>query len=119
MKNSFKPILLIITLLILILVITFPKILEEFMKVYCLPQNSIFNDTERGTFGDMYGVLNSFLSGLSIIGIVLTLYWDKKQEIDKEKKLILIRLVICILFVKKLMQCFKNINLHLIHSILN
>lgn len=27
-----------------------------------------------------------FLSGLSIIGIVLTLYWDKKQEVDKEKK---------------------------------
>ena len=88
MKNSFKPILLIITLLILILVLVlaFPYVLEKFMQVYCLPENSIFNDTERGTFGDMYGVLNSFLSGLSIIGIILTLYLEKMREIDKKKK---------------------------------
>ncbi|MGX7686439.1 hypothetical protein ACWA1C_04680 [Flectobacillus roseus] len=86
MKNLFKPILLLTIPAILILVVTFPRVLESFMSSVCIVENSQFTNEDRGTFGDMYGVLNSFLSGLSIIGIVLTLYWDKKQEVDKEEK---------------------------------
>lgn len=86
MKNLFKPILLLTIPAILILVVTFPSVLEYFMSSVCIADNSQFTNEDRGTFGDMYGVLNSFLSGLSIIGIVLTLYWDKKQEVDKERK---------------------------------
>ncbi len=86
MRNLFKPILLLTIPSILILVVTFPSVLEYFMSSVHIADKSQFTNEDRGTFGDMYGVLNSFLSGLSIIGIVLTLYWDKKQEVDKEEK---------------------------------
>ncbi len=45
----------------------------------------------RGTFGDMYGALNTFLSGLAFLGLLITIgvqiyLHNEEKRIDKEKE---------------------------------
>jgi hypothetical protein len=83
---------------ILIIMYLYPYIIDYMMCHYSSLHNFSNAPSERGTFGDMYGALNSFLSGLAVLGIILTLFWDKtlkndelehrksekiKQEVDK------------------------------------
>ncbi len=71
-------------LLLLFLIAIYPYLLDLFMGAYIERMKFCIDPTTRGTFGDMYGVLNAFLSGLAILGIVFTLYWEKAQEEKKQ-----------------------------------
>ncbi len=71
-------------LLLLFLIAIYPYLLDLFMGAYIERMKFCIDPTTRGTFGDMYGVLNAFLSGLAILGIVFTLYWEKVQEEKKQ-----------------------------------
>jgi hypothetical protein len=71
-------------LLLLFLIAIYPYLLDLFMGAYIERMTFCIDPTTRGTFGDMYGVLNAFLSGLAILGIVFTLYWEKAQEEKKQ-----------------------------------
>lgn len=73
-------------LLLLCLIVIYPYLLDLFMGAYIERMKFCIDPTTRGTFGDMYGVLNAFLSGLAILGIVFTLYWEKQKEIEKQKE---------------------------------
>nr|WP_320020905.1 hypothetical protein [uncultured Draconibacterium sp.] len=67
-EESFKPL---ITLGIIILVIW----LLSFGAVFY----SIDNWTERGTFGDLFGGINSLFSGLALAGIIYTIFLQRKE----------------------------------------
>lgn len=71
-------------LLLLFLIAIYPYLMDLFMGAYIERMTFCIDPTTRGTFGDMYGVLNAFLSGLAILGIVFTLYWEKAQEEKKQ-----------------------------------
>ena len=74
-------------ILLLSLLYFYPYVVDTIMCHY-LQQHKFNNEpSDRGTFGDMYGALNSFLSGLAVLGIVLTLFWEKKVQEDKEESL--------------------------------
>lgn len=46
-----------------------------------------WGDSKRGTFGDMFGASNSLFSGLAFIGIVYTIYLQKKELKKQENEL--------------------------------
>lgn len=80
---SIKYILIIGLSIILIIMYLYPYIIDYVMCHYSDLHNFSNAPSERGIFGDMYGALNSFLSGLAVLGIVLTLFWDKKLKNDE------------------------------------
>lgn len=41
--------------------------------------NQIIDNNERGTFGDMFGVVNSLFSGLAFAGLIYTIYLQSKE----------------------------------------
>ena len=46
--------------------------------------NQIDLIAERGTFGDMFGLLNTVFSGIALLGVVYTIY-EEKEKARKEK----------------------------------
>lgn len=80
---SIKNIIIIGLFIILIIMYLYPYMIDYVMCHYSSLHNFSNEPSERGTFGDMYGALNSFLSGLAVLGIVLTLFWDKKLKNDE------------------------------------
>ena len=72
-KESFWSLRKIITsgIIVLILLLYFyPYIIDTIMCHYLDKYEFSNQPSDRGTFGDMYGALNSFLSGLAVLGIV-------------------------------------------------
>lgn len=55
-------------------------------------QHLIPDHTQRGTFGDMFGAVNSLFSGLALGGIIYTIFLQKKelalqrQELEETRK---------------------------------
>ncbi|MDI9872108.1 hypothetical protein [Flectobacillus roseus] len=41
--------------------------------------------SERGTFGDMYGLLNTLFSGVALVGLIIT-YITEKEKVREERK---------------------------------
>lgn len=73
---------------ILVIMYFYPLMIER-MKFHYILHWNFEHSAEDGTFGDMYGALNSFLSGVAILGIVLTLYLEakhKNEDIAREAK---------------------------------
>ena len=66
--------------ILIILIWWYPFIIDYLICYYDKSYQHNIDAPTRGTFGDMYGMLNSFLSGLALIGLVYTLYWQKKQD---------------------------------------
>jgi DNA-binding transcriptional regulator of glucitol operon len=72
MTDNFKP------LIILFFIVIAVQIAMGYM-VY-----SSFNTmSDRGTFGDMFGVANTFFSGLAFAGIVYAILLQRKELREK------------------------------------
>ena len=47
---------------------------------------NIENPTNRGTFGDKFGAINSLFSGLAFIGLIVTLIYQKEElELQRQE----------------------------------
>lgn len=67
-KESLKPFL---KLSILIFIVW----ISSFIIIYF----SIDNWSDRGTFGDLFGAINSLFSGLALAGIIFTIFLQRKE----------------------------------------
>lgn len=65
-KDSYRP-------LIILLVIVF------IMWVIALLIMNSWDETKRGTFGDMFGSVNALFSGAALAGIIFTIFLQKKE----------------------------------------
>lgn len=45
------------------------------------------NWSDRGTFGDLFGVINSLFSGLALAGLIYTTYISRKDIIDQRDEI--------------------------------
>jgi hypothetical protein len=52
-------------------------IIGLWILTYCLLKN--LKETDRGTFGDMFGSINALFSGLALAGIILTILLQRKE----------------------------------------
>ncbi len=59
----------IITILVIVL-----WLVSAIIIYYLFPDWSV-----RGTFGDMFGAINSLFSGLAFLGVIITVYLQKKE----------------------------------------
>jgi hypothetical protein len=97
-RNSIK-IIIVISILLFVLIyyltsVYYPKyIIEKMMQLQPGYLIKLPNDElGRGTFGDMYGALNTFFSGIGIVGLLATiaiqisLYNNDKSTIKREKE---------------------------------
>lgn len=67
----------------------YPRIIDFLIihnRHYSVPNedNKIDLIAERGTFGDMYGLLNTVFSGIALLGVVYTIY-EEKEKIRGER----------------------------------
>lgn len=67
------------SLLILAIIWLFGIQLIPFIAEYIYPGNALSPPKSYGEFGDMYGSMNAFFSGLALIGVVITIYLQKKE----------------------------------------
>lgn len=89
MKKIYLQIIILLNLF-LVIIWYYPTIID-FLIIhnhhYSIPNedNKIDLIAERGTFGDMFGLLNTIFSGIALLGVVYTLY-DENERIRKEKE---------------------------------
>lgn len=88
MKKIYLQIIILLNLF-LVIIWYYPTIIDFLIihnRHYSIPNedNKIDLIAERGTFGDMFGLLNTVFSGIALLGVVYTIY-DEKERVRKEK----------------------------------
>lgn len=89
MKKIYLQIILFLNLFVVI-IWYYPRIVDfmiTYNRHYSIPtdKNEIDLIAERGTFGDMFGLLNTVFSGIALLSVVYTIY-EEKEKTRREKK---------------------------------
>lgn len=51
-----------------------------------VPENGVIENDDRGTFGDSTGFINTLFSSLAFAGVILTLYWQIKENSNSREE---------------------------------
>lgn len=89
MKKIYLQIILVLNLFFVVIWF-YPRMVDfliDYNRHYSIPSENgeIDRIAERGTFGDMFGLLNTVFSGIALLGVVYTLY-DERQRVKDEKR---------------------------------
>ena len=73
--------------IVLALCFAYPYLFSLYIDYYCAKQLPKYDPATNGTFGDMFGGLNTVFSGLAFVGLIATIAVQiniHKREIERE-----------------------------------
>lgn len=91
MKTSFIVVGIVLFIFILLVCFFYPYLFNWYIDYYCEKRLPKYDTSTNGTFGDMFGGLNTLFSGLAFVGLIATIfvqiYLHKREiEIDRQKQ---------------------------------